>query len=141
MVSSLFLPVPLGGTPKETKTESNSIQSNRIPSRKFHFTGIITPRDILPFRTIESIESINQINQLVTVSSPSNIDIDWTSPPPPPPPGFASPSLMICCCNTMLYTLAFRSVYTVAVLRSSMRRPSRVREAGDPARSAREEDN
>lgn len=46
-------------------------------------------------------------------------------------------SSLISCCNTMEYTLAFRSVKTVAVLRSRPRNESRISTEGFAASSAR----
>lgn len=47
----------------------------------------------------------------------------------------------ICCCNTMLYTLAFRSVHTRLVFLSSNRSPSRTSAVGRSARWERDEES
>lgn len=126
----LLLRVPNSGTIEcNPIPQSLGYQSNRTMHHIAKHLTHMRPTNISSY-TKHPYQSSPKLSHPMCLSIHIRSCSPSSSPPPPPSP------LYICCCNTILYTLAFSSVHTVAVLRSSKRRASSISAAGRDDRLA-----
>lgn len=124
-------------------TDNHAVTCNLLP-------GYLKPDNLSPARSPHllqvspsapntyptSAKRHNTYNAITPAPFPLLIPPDYLLGVPSPSPSTPS-SPKISCCSTILYTLAFNSVNTVVVLRSSPRSASKISAEGFAARCAR----